>query len=155
MDKASVFGTEDCRFESYRGQILHFCVNGVRVSELSADFSDNFFYFHCVLRDRHRVCVHQLLASARLAQSVERQPFKLVVVGSSPTVGIFEASGINDTAHKKRSAQNYCSVVPIYASAKELWRNGSASDSRSDGWAFESLWLHFLLWNMRHIRFFQ
>ncbi len=26
---------------------------------------------------------------ARLAQSVERQPFKLVVVGSSPTVGIF------------------------------------------------------------------
>ena len=27
--------------------------------------------------------------TARLAQSVERQPFKLVVVGSSPTVGIF------------------------------------------------------------------
>ena len=25
---------------------------------------------------------------ARLAQSVERQPFKLVVVGSSPTVGV-------------------------------------------------------------------
>ena len=24
-----------------------------------------------------------------------------------------------------------------------LWRNGSASDSRSDGWAFESLWPHF------------
>ena len=28
-------------------------------------------------------------AEARLAQSVERQPFKLVVVGSSPTVGAF------------------------------------------------------------------
>ena len=28
--------------------------------------------------------------SARLAQSVERQPFKLVVVGSSPTVGDFK-----------------------------------------------------------------
>ena len=27
---------------------------------------------------------------------------------------------------------------------KGLWRNGSASDSRSDGWAFESLWPHFL-----------
>ena len=25
-----------------------------------------------------------------------------------------------------------------------LWRNGSASDSRSDGWAFESLWPHSL-----------
>ena len=24
-----------------------------------------------------------------------------------------------------------------------LWRNGSASDSRSEGWAFESLWAHF------------
>ena len=26
--------------------------------------------------------------------------------------------------------------------AKGLWRNGSASDSRSEGWAFESLWPH-------------
>ena len=30
---------------------------------------------------------------------------------------------------------------------EELWRNGSASDSRSDGWAFESLWLHFCLFS--------
>ena len=29
------------------------------------------------------------IAAARLAQSVERQPFKLVVVGSSPTWGVF------------------------------------------------------------------
>ena len=28
--------------------------------------------------------------------------------------------------------------------AAGLWRNGSASDSRSEGWAFESLWPHFL-----------
>ena len=27
---------------------------------------------------------------------------------------------------------------------KGLWRNGSASDSRSEGWEFESLWPHFL-----------
>ena len=27
--------------------------------------------------------------------------------------------------------------------AKGLWRNGSASDSRSEGWEFESLWPHF------------
>jgi hypothetical protein len=33
------------------------------------------------------------LAKARLAQSVERQPFKLVVVGSSPTVGVISCSG--------------------------------------------------------------
>ena len=30
---------------------------------------------------------HYFVVIARLAQSVERQPFKLVVVGSSPTVG--------------------------------------------------------------------
>ena len=29
---------------------------------------------------------------ARLAQLVERQPFKLVVVGSSPTVGVFDSN---------------------------------------------------------------
>ena len=26
--------------------------------------------------------------------------------------------------------------------AQGLWRNGSASDSRSEGWEFESLWPH-------------
>lgn len=26
---------------------------------------------------------------------------------------------------------------------KGLWRNGSASDSRSEGWEFKSLWPHF------------
>ena len=30
-------------------------------------------------------------------------------------------------------------------STKGPWRNGSASDSRSEGWAFESLWPHFHL----------
>ena len=27
-----------------------------------------------------------------------------------------------------------------------LWRNGSASDSRSEGWEFESLWPHVVAW---------
>ena len=35
---------------------------------------------------------HYFVVIARLAQSVERQPFKLVVVGSSPTVGDFYCS---------------------------------------------------------------
>ena len=30
---------------------------------------------------------------------------------------------------------------------KAQWRNGSASDSRSDGWAFESLWPHFFCYS--------
>jgi hypothetical protein len=31
----------------------------------------------------------------------------------------------------------------IQSGFKGLWRNGSASDSRSEGWEFESLWPHF------------
>ena len=27
-----------------------------------------------------------------------------------------------------------------------LWRNGSASDSRSEGWEFETLWPHVVAW---------
>ena len=33
--------------------------------------------------------IRALKALACIAQSVERQPFKLVVVGSSPTAGVF------------------------------------------------------------------
>ena len=34
----------------------------------------------------------QMLATARLAQSAERKALNLVVVGSSPTVGVFRGS---------------------------------------------------------------
>ena len=54
---------------------------------------------------------------SRLAQLVERKTLNLVVVGSSPTVGSPGASP---------------------------WRNGSASDSRPEGWGFKSLWAHLL-----------
>ena len=37
--------------------------------------------------------IRALKAIACIAQSVERQPFKLVVVGSSPTVGVFVSFG--------------------------------------------------------------
>ena len=47
----------------------------------------SFFLVQQVRRDRPDLCAHREL-EARLAQSVERQPFKLVVVGSSPTVGV-------------------------------------------------------------------
>ena len=75
MDKASVFGTEDCRFESYRGQ----------------DFSTGRSLFCFVQNNFKFLC----RPAARLAQLVERQPFKLVVVGSSPTVGAFAGKRFN------------------------------------------------------------
>ena len=37
----------------------------------------------------HLVCAHCVLPRARLAQSAERKALNLVVVGSSPTVGVF------------------------------------------------------------------
>ena len=54
-------------------------------------------------------------AVARLAQSVERQPFKLVVVGSSPTVG---ACFSDITEHWEPVAR------PVYFGAEPSWRNG-------------------------------
>ena len=49
---------------------------------------------------------------SRLAQLVERKTLNLVVEGSSPSVGM-----------------------------RNPWRNGSASDSRPEGWGFKSLWV--------------
>ena len=36
------------------------------------------------------------ISPARLAQSVERQALNLMVVGSIPTVGVFDVPGFND-----------------------------------------------------------
>ena len=55
MDKASVFGTEDCRFESYRAQVLGFAlvlgrtVNGVFVSAERSRF-------RLYIKKKHRPC---------------------------------------------------------------------------------------------------
>ena len=54
---------------------------------------------------------------SRLAQLVERKTLNLVVEGSSPSVGM-----------------------------RNPWRNGSASDSRPEGWGFKSLWVHIIFW---------
>ena len=63
--------------------------------------------------------------SSRLAQLVERKTLNLVVVGSSPTVG----------------------------ASWNPWRNGSASDSRPEGWGFKSLWVqfHFAIFLFRNL----
>ena len=51
--------------------------------------SVNNFFSKCFCGSgQHLHLAFPIFGSARLAQSVERQPFKLVVVGSSPTVGI-------------------------------------------------------------------
>ena len=64
-----------------------------------------------------------LSRDARLAQSVERQPFKLVVVGSSPTVGeIFGAQLSLVTARLARRADE-----------RQCVRVVKESDSKSDG----------------------
>ena len=57
-----------------------------------------------------------------------------------------------DVTRVRFPADAFCFHWLAYISVSEaqirgvagLWRNGSASDSRSDGWAFESLWPHSL-----------
>ena len=39
-------------------------------------------------------------------------------------------------------------MIVQFPFSEGLWRNGSASDSRSDGWAFESLWPHFAFFHV-------
>ena len=38
---------------------------------------------------------------------------------------------------------HFLHLSPFHCPLKGLWRNGSASDSRSEGWEFESLWPRF------------
>ena len=52
-----------------------------------------------------------LTTKARLAQLVERQPFKLVVVGSSPTVGEFYATEEADKQNTPANVHNKASGV--------------------------------------------
>ena len=45
---------------------------------------------------------------------------------------------------KETVARRWCKLIS-FRKITGLWRNGSASDSRSEGWEFESLWPHFCL----------
>ena len=55
--------------------------------------------------------------NARLAQSVERKPFKLVVVGSSPTVGILNLTKTQQVAIFPERSKGVISSVIGYAFA--------------------------------------
>ncbi len=51
-------------------------------------------------------------------------------------------SGEQVPSRAKRCVQVLHYRAIVASSPKGLWRNGSASDSRSEGWEFESLWPH-------------
>ena len=59
-------------------------------------------------------------------------------VGSNPTADKFSSDACA-LSHKA------CTATAPGMHSEGPWRNGSASDSRSDGWAFESLWAHIFL----------
>ena len=67
-----------------------------------------------------------MLHHARLAQSVERKTLNLVVVGSSPTVGVFAGS------HKERLDQYQGKPDRIFSS-DSLAERSKAPDSSSGG----------------------
>ena len=69
--------------------------------------------------------------------------------GAAPMMLWGPAAQTSGTRPMERpSPHRALTVVPWNKEAlhtKGLWRNGSASDSRSEGWEFESLWPHHLL----------
>ena len=61
---------------------------GSNPTSTTSFFVENCFCFQDRGRAKMVTCA-RTVASSRLAQSVERKTFNLVVVGSSPTVGVF------------------------------------------------------------------
>ena len=168
MDKALVFGTKDCRFESCQGHALRIAASLRRLVFLQGPLLPCQFarvVKGLDLRSNAGNCAwvrtpqlaHSLLPSdgvvppvvfaiceaQRLYSSVvERQSCKLKVLGSIP-------SGGSVGLHKWCCAHAFLIVGVAGAAArsvlhKGIWRNGSASDSRSEGWEFESLCPHFV-----------
>ena len=75
---------------------------------------------------------------------VERQSCKLKVLGSIPSGGCYF---VGRFVVIRLLVVQFCFWRWLFRSSvflnKGIWRNGSASDSRSEGWEFESLWPHF------------
>ena len=89
-----------------------------------------------------------LCQAQRLYSSVvERQSCKLKVLGSIPSGGYYFVAGF---VVCRLLVIQFCVWRGYLRSSallkKGIWRNGSASDSRSEGWEFESLCPQCLLW---------
>ena len=87
-----------------------------------------------------------LCQAQRLYSSVvERQSCKLKVLGSIPSGGYYFVAGF---VVCRLLVIQFCVWRGLLRSSALLntgiWRNGSASDSRSEGWEFESLCPHFV-----------
>ena len=73
-------------------------------------------------------------ALSRLTSEVERDPVYWTRYGR-------QRKTLSGSAKTSKLQLPEC-VGSVQAVSKGLWRNGSASDSRSEGWEFESLWPH-------------
>ena len=86
-----------------------------------------------------------LCQAQRLYSSVVKRQFcKLKVLGLTPSGGYYFVAGI--VVCRLLVIQFCvwrCSLRSSALLNKGIWRNGSASDSRSEGWGFESLTGHF------------
>ena len=98
------------------------------------------FLLLCLLWFRLLCQVQRLYTSV-----VERQSFKLKVLGSMPSGDYYFVAGF--VVCRLVVIQFYVWRGLLRSSALlniGIWRNGSASDSRSKGWEFESLCPHFV-----------
>ena len=149
MDKALVFGTKDCRFESCQGHAFRNVASvrrsvGLHGRLVQCQFARVIKGFD--LRPNARNCAW--VRVPQLAQLLLPSWGLLFPCGwrGMPGPALLQFSGGGS------SLQIGC---PLYTPARRLccgalcvaqgiWRNVSASDSRSEGWEFESLCPHFV-----------
>ena len=81
-----------------------------------------------LLRERTGMGLHLVSSSWRMARKGPIQPKQHSVL-RLPTAGRLATPAMSSEPRTQWPS-------------KGLWRNGSASDSRSEGWEFESLWPH-------------
>ena len=82
-----------------RDSIL-FIISACKVEDMIQFPFDALHSVRC--EEHHMVPLSSIFTTARLAQSVERKALNLVVVGSSPTVGALQITGLfHDTSNIK------------------------------------------------------
>ena len=74
---------------------------------------------------------------ASMAQRIAHRTSNPGVAGSNPAGGVFLFSG--KVLNSNCKLLLICKTFSITIYGMKLWRNGSASDSRPEGWGFESL----------------
>ena len=139
MDKALVFGTKDCRFESCQGHLFA-CVYATCTN---LDAQQTYKHMHVPRISCRTQLETFVVGSYRLLSAFQLVSFCPQALDAWPRTDIHTTHIVGMSSCWVTSG--YPSRHSYFTNSQEgLWRNGSASDSRSEGWEFESLWPHLM-----------